>query len=181
MTDPETVEALLSKYAQAAVVADREYTKSACDAEEMAAEKVLAPYRELAAEVERLRANVSSGRLTHDISKALRKLAGDIGSDADELIEEAADQLDELVTLLAKAETARDRYKTLFDEKVVDRRRLVGLMRTDGQRIRELEAQRDQVLALCDKTDERYINRHLRIEDIRAVYSQPSDTEESTR
>lgn len=51
----EHVEALLSKYAQAAVVADREGTKSAYDAEDVAGEKVLTPYRELVAEVRKLR------------------------------------------------------------------------------------------------------------------------------
>lgn len=103
----------------------------------------------LVAEVRKLRANVSSGRMTCDISAALRRLA-DGRPEIASLLAESADQLDELITLLAKAETARDRYKKLFDEKVEDRRRLVGLMRADGNELRQLREQRDKVLALCE-------------------------------
>jgi len=64
----------------------------------------------LLAEIERLQliaANVTVGRLTCDISRDLRDLANS-GGMRTHLLVEAADQLDELITSLARAERARD-------------------------------------------------------------------------
>ncbi len=100
--------------------------------------------------VRTLRYNIRIGRMTCDISAALRRLA--VGRpEIASLLVESADKLDDLLTSLAQAETARDKYQKLFGEKVVDRRRLVGLMREDGHKIRQLEGQRDQVLAHLDE------------------------------
>lgn len=59
------------------------------------------------------RYNIRIGRLTCDISKDLRERAAEpLGP----LAFEAADQLDELITSLAKAENERDAHKTAADE-----------------------------------------------------------------
>lgn len=79
--DLEAVEALLSKYAQAAVVAYGEDTKSACDAEEDAAEKVLAPYRELIAEVRKLREQLAEAK-----GRECTALCRDVEEDRDSLL-----------------------------------------------------------------------------------------------
>jgi hypothetical protein len=46
--------------------------------------------------------------------------------------------------------------------------RLIGSLTAELRLLRE---RRDRVLALCDKVDVRYVNRHLRVEDIRAIFS----------
>lgn len=84
----------------------------------------------LLAEIRRLRVNVTSGRLTHDISAAVHRLANGRPEIAP-LLTEAAGQLDELITLLAKAETVRDeavaeRDHALAQIKKPDYGRLVG-------------------------------------------------------
>jgi predicted Zn-ribbon and HTH transcriptional regulator len=68
---------------------------------------------ELTRERDEARSNIRVGRLTCDISKDLRDRAAEpLGP----LAFEAADQLDELITSLAKAETERDERLVLADK-----------------------------------------------------------------
>lgn len=101
----------------------------------------------LAEEAERLRYNITTDRMTCDISSGLRDVAPRLRADWSDhtanLLEEAADKLDSLITLLAQAERDRDAAKAKLDPLRTDRDASVRAMQGLSRDLLQARRERD--------------------------------------